>query len=431
MKTYLVSVALAAVFPLSAGAQPQQRIVPPTAVYWMSVETAGGMGMDIPPGMGSMMPPGMAGGKLMRLELGSAESPRGEPWATHVIPPSLGMGQQLRLVTPRSERSTRRERDDEDEPEFERPQGRMLVYWGCGERIGVNQPVVFDFANMDPREASRIFRSVSISRPRGPSATRNRTYGTWPNPEDSRTVPGRASLQGEHEIFGNYSPNIRFSVDARHDFLDSVSIDPVRRLRGGAYAVRWNAVRGATGYFATAMGQGNSQNDVVFWSSSESQVMGQMLMDYIVPREVDRLIRDRVVMPPHTTECAVPAGIFRGEGAMLQFIAYGDELNVVHPPRPRDPRQTWEQEWAVKLRLKSTAMAMLEDDDSRRRSSSGRDRNQFDSPPQRDFPAQRDFPPPQRQEFPSPPPQQASPPPPSREEAIQEGVKALRGIFGF
>ena len=92
-------------------------------------------------------------------------------------------------------------------------------------------------------------------------------------------------------------------------------------------------------------------------------------MDYIAPAEVGRLIRERIVLSPQTTQCPVPAGIFHGEGAMLNFIAYGDEQNVVYPPRPQDPRVTWEQIWALKFRLKSTGMAMLADDEGGRRRS--------------------------------------------------------------
>ena len=141
--------------------------------------------------------------------------------------------------------------------------------------------------------------------------------------------------------------------------MEAVAFDPVRKTAGGAYAVKWKLVPTATGYFATAMGQGENQNDMVTWSSSEVQEMGQTLMDYIAPAEVARLIREKVVMPPQTTECTVPAGIFKSDASMLNFIAYGNELNLVHPPRPKDPKQTWEQEWAVKLRLKSTAMTLL------------------------------------------------------------------------
>jgi hypothetical protein len=54
----------------------------------------------------------------------------------------------------------------------------------------------------------------------------------------------------------------------------------------------------------------------------------------------------------------VPKGVFPGEGAMLRVIAYGNELNLVHPPRPADPKAAWAPTWAVKLRLKSMATVM-------------------------------------------------------------------------
>ena len=413
MKIRIFSAALAAALPLGAAAQTQQQVKPPIAVYWLSVETAGGMGMELPPGMGSLMPTGMAGGKRMKLELGSSQGSGAEPRAGHAIPPVLSMGPSLPLLTPRIERAPVRERDDE-EPDFERPKGRMLIYWGCGETPRAGQPVIFDFANMNPQDAARALRSVSISRPRGPAPGRNRTYGTWPNQEDSRSIPANASLKGDHVIAGNYSPEIRFSVGDRHDFMEGVAFEPVSKTSGGAFAVKWKSIPTATGYFATAMGQGDNQTDIVMWSSSEVQVMGQMLMDYVAPAEVARLIRDKLVMPPQTTDCTVPAGIFKNEGAMFNFIAYGDELNLVQPPRPKDPKQVWEQVWAVKLRLKSTAMTLLAEGGSGARSGRGSTRERTpDAAPQRDA---------------APQPGQAKPSP---ADAVQEGVKALRGIFGF
>jgi hypothetical protein len=55
----------------------------------------------------------------------------------------------------------------------------------------------------------------------------------------------------------------------------------------------------------------------------------------------------------------VPKGVFTGQGAMLRMIAYGNELNLAHPPRPTDTRIAWEPVWAAKIRVKSVAMAML------------------------------------------------------------------------
>ena len=398
-----------AVYATGAAAQAQQQVKPPIAVYWMSVETAAGIGMAMPPGMGAMLPPGMAGGKRVRLDLGSAQSAAAEPQAQHAIPAGMGMGASLPLVTPVEQRVERApERDDE--PEYQKPKGRVLIYWGCGEQVRPGQPVVLDFATMNPQDAARVFRSVAVARGRAPAPGRNRTYGAWPNAKNGQPVPAGASLLGEHVVSGNYSPEIRFPVGERDDFMAPVAFDPVSKTPAGAFGVQWKAVPTATGYFASAIGQGENRDDVVMWSSSEKQVMGQTLMDYLPPAEVERLVRDKVVLAPQTTACAVPAGAFKGDGAMLQFIAYGDELNLVHPPRPKDPRQVWEQQWAVKLRLKSTGMTMLAEGDAG---------------------ARRGRAPAQRTEDSTQSAQPAQPQPPSPADAVQEGVKALRGILRF
>ena len=51
---------------------------------------------------------------------------------------------------------------------------------------------------------------------------------------------------------------------------------------------------------------------------------------------MDRWLREKVLLAPATTQCAVPKGVFPGEGAMLRVIAYGNELNLAYPPRPAD-----------------------------------------------------------------------------------------------
>jgi hypothetical protein len=385
-----------------------QQVKPPIAVYWVSAETAGGMGMALPPGLGVFMPSGMQGGKRMKLDLGSSQSAGSEPRATHAIPPGLAMGQSLPLITPQAQPSA--PPGDEEPRSFDPPRGRMLLYWGCGETVRQGQPVVLDFANMNPQDAAKAFRARNVSRPAGPAPGRSRTFGDWPNRENSTQVPAQASLRGDHAVSGNYSPEIRFAVDERHDFMAAVAFEPIRKTPAGAFQVKWQAIPTAIGYLATAVGQGENQNDVVMWSSSEVQEMAQQLMDYLPPAEVQRLIRDRVVMNPQTTECIVPAGMFKGEGAMLNFIAYGDELNVVHPPRPKDPKQAWEQVYAVKVRLKSTGMTMLAEGDMA-----------GTRPPSRtEAPAQQ-------------PDDRAAAPParaPGTSDVLQDGVNILRGIFG-
>jgi hypothetical protein len=66
---------------------------------------------------------------------------------------------------------------------------------------------------------------------------------------------------------------------------------------------------------------------------------------------------------------------------MLRMIAYGTELNLVHPPRPSDPKIPWEPQWAVKVRVKSVANAMLGMDMSEmQRGSGGRPQSQAQDP---------------------------------------------------
>jgi hypothetical protein len=95
----------------------------------------------------------------------------------------------------------------------------------------------------------------------------------------------------------------------------------------------------------------------VLWTSSELPESGFGLFDYQTNPAVDGWLRDRVLLPPTTTTCAVPNEA-AGQG-MLRAIAYGTELNVAHPPRPTDPKIPWEPEWNVKVRVKSMSTTML------------------------------------------------------------------------
>lgn len=44
---------------------------------------------------------------------------------------------------------------------------------------------------------------------------------------------------------------------------------------------------------------------------------------------------------------------------MVRMIAYGNEMDVAYPARPKNPKQVWEPQWAAKVRLKSVTMSIL------------------------------------------------------------------------
>jgi hypothetical protein len=286
----------------------------------------------------------------------------------------------------------------------------MLIYWGCGEQTRAGQPLVIDFAKMAAGQAwpAGLF-ALHLTPQRAPAPGRNRTYGDWPNKDDATRVPADASLLGDHAVKGNYSPDISFAVDARHDFLAPVALDTATKTAGGGIAARWQAIPNATGYFATVMGAAAGGNDIVMWSSSETKVFGETLLTWLPNADVARLIKDKVVMPPQTTECVVPAAVAAASegGGMMRFIAYGDELNLAYPPRPQNPKETWEPQWAVKLRQKSTATTLLgmgAATAGQRGTRGGGEQREGGSEAVGETPGGA---------------------------AVKEGVKALRGVFGF
>jgi hypothetical protein len=345
--------------------------------YWMSVSTTN----QSIPGMTAEMSgmAGLFGGKgafgPRRGLLLQVESPlpaSGQPQAAHEIPPGQYMGTSLPLVAPKVEKREY-EPSERGRPEkYEKPKARMLIYWGCGETVGKGQPRVIDTAKMNPAEFGKAFSGRVPTHQIPPSPHKGWIYGEWPNNEDKTDIPKESSLIGGHLVEGNYLPDIKFSLDRKRDFMAPVEFAPIQATQTGAMKVEWRSVPTAIGYFASAMGYDQNSGDSIFWSSSEAPEMGFALHDYLPPGDVSRFIREKVVMDPSRTACTVPPVFKGGQGAMLQFIAYGEELNLVYPPRPKDPKQIWDPQWSVKVRLKSTGMTSLMAGDDDGSGKSGR-----------------------------------------------------------
>src|SRR5690349_4720828 len=128
-----------------AGAQTGQRVTGPIAVYWMSASTQSGFGMPAMGGAGGGRPniAAMMGGggaqKSLLLQLGSSQS-TASPAADHFPPAALQAGPELPLVTPRAAPPAPVDDTPRPPPEFQRPRGRMLIFWGCSEHAKPGQP---------------------------------------------------------------------------------------------------------------------------------------------------------------------------------------------------------------------------------------------------------------------------------------------------
>jgi hypothetical protein len=175
-------------------------------------------------------------------------------------------------------------------------------------------------------------------------------------------VPDNGSLVGAHKIEGDKVPaSMQFDLTQMQDFMPKIALSSSGSLDSGQ-TWKWQSVDRAKGYFLAAMGM---QDDaLVLWSSAESGDAGMGVMDYLPPSTVDKWIKEKVVLAPSVTSCAIPKGIFAAKngqaaGGMLQMIAFGPESNIAYPPKPADPKAAWNPEWNVRVRNKSTATAML------------------------------------------------------------------------
>ncbi len=237
---------------------------------------------------------------------------------------------------------------------------RILIYWGCGTTVRKGQPKVIEIST----KGGKVAVSGSMEGRYAPDRGINTGPDTalWPNQKDRRNVPDGASLAGEHRITGDRVPeSLKFTLEQAHDFMPKIQLSSTGDLASGQ-TWRWPTVTGARGYFLHAMG--SRDKELVLWSSSETADAGMGVVDYLPNATVDKWIREKVLLPASATSCAMPGGIFTGSdgeaaGGMLRMIAYGKESHIAWPPKPADPKAAWDPEWNVRVRTKSTAMAML------------------------------------------------------------------------
>ena len=332
----------------------------PVARYDMRAGTVSGMaamGAGGGMGMGMSMMMGGGGNRLQHelyLRLGSSRAAApGTPKADHFMPAGARLGKSVALVTPRLEPAV-------EEWKGEKPKGRLLLFWGCGEHASKGQPIVIDFAKLAAGQAPPGLWSTTIVRDWGPTLTNSKTFGRWPA-EDGKYVKADSALPGDHRIVGNYSPDIAFTLTK--DFMAALRSKQANQP-SGAQLVTWNAVPDATGYLATLvggkMGPRGDMGDMVMWSSSATRQFGGGLDDWLTPAQVAGLVRDRTVMTPQTTSCMVPAEVRAAapDFKMGTLTAYGPMESFSYPPAPANPKAAWVLEWSARVRHRSTTSWM-------------------------------------------------------------------------
>jgi hypothetical protein len=253
---------------------------------------------------------------------------------------------------------------------------------------------VFDFSTIGTgAPLPDLGGAIRVNYEHPPSQGQSATYGHWPNEKRRVEVPATGSLVGSHDVRGDYSPEMRFDVGPELDFMPGLGLQNAGATPGGGKRLVWQSAPTATGYHlmligaqgdpSAAGGRGRGRGapadptaegaTMVFWSSSAVKpgFFGGGLADYLPPGEVARLVRERAVLPPGSTECVVPSEV--AQAAPMGFVSaigYGPEQVWTDPPRPRSG--PWPISWRAKVRVKTTASLLLgmpgmgSDDDDRR-----------------------------------------------------------------
>ena len=376
----LLVIAVAAAGAAGAQAQPKQVVKPPVAQAWIDVATFGGMPMGgaMGPGMGQGMGNMtlgalMGGGRKATAEFGYTQFGTTGRWmdvtlhtsrnpslaeALQGVPAGTQLAPTLKLQAPEKPKPLPREKgvDEPEDWDYEPPKGKFVLYWGCSETVRPGQPKVINLETATLAELGKFFESRRATQ-RGTHAAVGRPV--WPSKADNRALPAGATLVGQHSFTGQGVPeSFKFDIPQAQDLMPEIKLRQTDQ--GGSILLEWDAIPHARAYFLGSMGSSESQGEdmtLVLWTSSELPDSGMGLLDYQTNAAVDRWLRDKVLLPPTTTKCAVPKEA-TGQG-MLRAIAYGSNVDMAYPPRPTDPKIPWEPEWNVKVRVKSMTTTMF------------------------------------------------------------------------
>jgi hypothetical protein len=369
VKSAFVGVAALSVAVASLASAQPRAAAGGTANYWMSAETVSGMGAMNQGNQGraammsAMMNRASASGPSyvhnLNLQLGSPRRASGAPAAEHLPPAGLNAGPSLPLLTPEA-RPMPVTAPYNPGAGGGGASGRLLIYWGCGDRARAGQPVEIDLSRMSQGQVPAGLAQMVARAMNPPSAATAATYGEWPNERSRVQIPANGSLVGDHVVRGNYSPEIRFALSQGQDFLAPIAITSNSRAASGAVPVAWQSVPNARAYFLMASGA-RQDGTIVIWTSSEVQ-FSQGVYDYLSQEEIARLIQARVLLTPQTTQCTVPAEVASSvQAASLMMTAFGPEANF-STPRPASAPRNWAPDWTMKLRTRATYAGMLGQD---------------------------------------------------------------------
>ena len=195
--------------------------------------------------------------------------------AALAIPPTMGMGEQLPLVPPSP---GFKEPGDSAPGEVPEVKGRLLVYWGCGDKVRPGQPKVINLASNPAQWAPVLAGRHAPER----AAKVGAQHALYPNEKNTVNPKADTSLVGEHQVRGEGVPeSMRFQLAERQDLMSAIRLQSQGQLTE-SIQLSWLTVPRAHAYHLHAMGMAG--DDMVLWSSADNGDAGLGLFDYLTDK---------------------------------------------------------------------------------------------------------------------------------------------------
>jgi hypothetical protein len=247
-----------------------QKTTGPKAQYQMDISTMSGLGAGMMGGglggLGALMGGG-GGGPHYMLDLrlkSTTAAPKQPETGDHFFLPAAKMGKSVPLLGDSPGQTQPVERDyPERDPKFEKPKGRLLMFWGCHERAPKGQPFIIDFAKM-PTAKMPAGMPEQMRGYRAAAQARDANAAWWPNGKNGKQPKSGSSIRGDHRVVSTFTPEIKYSLV--NDYMGGLNVSASDQA---AINLSWNGLQTATGYIAWAMGgmqNAGSGGDMVMWT---------------------------------------------------------------------------------------------------------------------------------------------------------------------
>lgn len=304
--------------------------------YEMNLRTYSGLGAGGAMGMIGAMLGGNSGvSKQMDLRLTNPGDIPADYSAEHIVPDGMRIGPSLPL------KGERRSKGGEGGSGTEQPEGKVLIYWGCGASVAKGQPEIIDFRNMSGQVPPEVAAMARQSRARhGGGSVESLPPRTlwWPYGDEAfKGIPADASAVGEHAVKASFMQrDILYTLDKEMDFLEPMNLRATSSDLKAAIPLEWDKLSRARGYNLHAAGA-TGDNEVTIWMAA----------------------RNRHPMLPGTQNtCTIAGGIFeKAQGAMVMGEAVGPTRGFAYPPQK--PGEKKPLIWSARVQVSAFDNVML------------------------------------------------------------------------